>query len=112
MSDVPLNRKVVLEAPVATADGAGGQTRGWRVLGSLWCAIESATGRNIGSPAGVMLRQQVRVTVRAAAPNSEAHPRAGQRFRSGDRLLKIVSVAESGSDARYLVCMTQEEVAP
>ena len=35
-----LNRRLVLEAPVETADGAGGVTRGYESAGALWASVE------------------------------------------------------------------------
>jgi len=39
-----LNRKLELEAPVRTADGAGGYTETWAALGSLWAEVTARSG--------------------------------------------------------------------
>ena len=50
------------------------------------------------------------ITVRAAPFGSPERPQPQQRFREGTRVFKIQTVAEQDQDARYLVCLAQEEV--
>ena len=52
MSDAPidpgaLNRRLVLEAPVESADGAGGVTRSYSAVATLWAAVEPVAARGL-----------------------------------------------------------------
>jgi head-tail adaptor len=40
-----------------------------------------------------------------------ARPQAGQRFRDGVRVFRIIAVADQGDAGRYLTCFAREEVA-
>ena len=104
-----LNRKLVLEAPVQAADGAGGFTNGWAALGTLWANVAARTGREAAGVAAPLSRVAYRIVVRAAPFGSDARPKANQRFRDGERLFLILAVAEDDADARFLMCTAQEE---
>jgi len=41
-----LNRRLVLQAPVETADGAGGVTRSYTPAMTLWASVEPVSARN------------------------------------------------------------------
>lgn len=105
-----LNRKLVLEARTRNADGSGGFTGGWVVLGTHWGALESVSGRLERGEELARSRVQYRITLRAVPPTSVSRPRAGQRFREGARLFDIRAVRDS-SDARFLTCIVDEEEA-
>lgn len=108
---VHLNRRVTLEESVGVADGAGGFTQAWAPLGTLWASIKAGSGRE-RFVAGVT-RSSVphQVTVRAARVGASDRPKPDQRFREGERVFRILAVAESDAQGRYLVCHTVEEVA-
>lgn len=106
-----LTRKLVLETPERVADGAGGYQTSWTVLGTLWASVRVASGRD-GETAGLTTAQMaMRITVRAAPPGAPSRPRPGQRFREGERVYRVLAVAEADPGARYLVCFAREEVA-
>lgn len=105
-----LNRKLQLEAPVRSADGAGGFSGAWTVLGTHWGAVEPASGRLERGEGFARARQQYAVTVRAVPPTSVSRPKPGHRFRDGGRVFDIRTVRDS-SDARYLTCLVDEEAA-
>ena len=104
-----LNRKLVLEAPVRSPDGAGGFDVTWSALGTLWANIRARTGRETAGAAAPLSQVSYRIVVRAARPGSDARPEPDQRFRDGIRLYRILSVAEDDIDGRFLTCMAQEE---
>ncbi|WP_370158627.1 head-tail adaptor protein, partial [Salipiger bermudensis] len=54
MSIPLLNRRLVLEAPVVSPDGAGGQMESWTAMGTLWAEIRPKTGREATGEAGAM----------------------------------------------------------
>ena len=41
-----LNRRLVLQAPAETPDGAGGVTRGYTAVTTLWASVEPVSARN------------------------------------------------------------------
>lgn len=112
MTAPQLNRSLVLEAPVKLADGAGGYSRTWEPLGLLWAEVKAGTGRELAASAATLSRVPYRITVRAAPDGAPSRPRAGQRFRDGNRIFPILAVAERGVQAQYLTCHAEEEVAP
>jgi head-tail adaptor len=54
-----LNRRLVLEAPVESADGAGGVTRSYTPIMTLWASVEAVSARGaVVADAGGLLRGQ------------------------------------------------------
>lgn len=106
-----LNRKLLLEAPARLPDGAGGYTQGWDVLGTHWAAVQAGSGREVAGVATSMSRVNYRITVRAAPVGSPARPLPDQRFRDGNRIFKVLAVAEADQGGRYLTCLAEEETA-
>jgi len=104
-----LNRQLVLEMPARVPDGAGGFVQSWMPLGSLWAHVITRSGREAASIAGPLSRTGYKIIVRGAPVGSPSRPQADQRFREGDRVFVIVSVAEDDADGRFLVCTAQEE---
>ncbi len=109
MTRYRLNRKLVLESPEQVADGAGGYVQSWSALGTLWAHVTAGSGREVAGVAAPLSRVSLKIIVRAAPFGSEARPKADQRFREGERLYRIISVAEDDTDGRYLKCTAQEE---
>ena len=111
MSLPHLNRKLVLEHAVRSPDRAGGYATLWSALGTLWAEITPGAGAERGANGLALSRVPLKITVRAAPAGSDARPMAGQRFREGVRVYTILAVAERDSQARFLVCHAEEEVA-
>lgn len=111
MSAPNLSRALVLETPVVTPDSAGGHGTTWTALGTLWAEVRAGSGRERRSTLGPSGEVPLRVTVRAAPQDSDRRPRAGQRFREGSRLFRILTVTEADAQGRYLTCTTIEEEA-
>lgn len=106
---IVLNRKVVLEARVRSADGAGGAQGGWTALGEHWAHIEARTGRIESGEEYPRSRVPYRITIRSVPPGAEGRPEAGQRFREGTRAYAIRAVADAASDTRFLTVFADEE---
>ncbi|MCC5985828.1 MAG: head-tail adaptor protein [Rhodobacteraceae bacterium] len=106
MSAPRLTRALVLEAPVAAPDGAGGQVITWTPLGTLWAEIRpGGQGAERLADPGPEALQRLRITVRGAPVGSEARPRPGQRLvEDGTRRFRVLSVAEADAQGRYLIC--------
>ncbi len=111
MGVVRLNRKLVLEEARRLPDGAGGYAESWAERGTLWAEVTARTGRETAGGAVSRSSTGLRIVVRAAPQGAPSRPVAGQRFRDGTRIFKIESVAERGSDAKFLTCFAEEEVA-
>jgi head-tail adaptor len=112
MTRVHLNRRLVLETRERTADGAGGYHEVWRPLGVIWAEIRGGTGREReGAGTATLSSVPYRITVRASPTGAPSRPRPDQRFRDGERIFRILAVAERDHEARYLECAAREEVA-
>ncbi|QAX29765.1 head-tail adaptor protein [Leisingera sp. NJS204] len=103
-----LTRKLVLEDPQRSSDGAGGYTEDWVALGTLWAEVKSLSGRLSGDSLSL---QKYRITLRASPEGFASRPRPDQRFRDRNRIYRIDAIAESDPDARYLTCFAVEEVS-
>jgi SPP1 family predicted phage head-tail adaptor len=84
-----LNRRLTLEAPVETDDGAGGVTRSYTAIATLWAAVEpvSARGEVTAAAPGATISHRIRV--RTNADITLRH-----RFRDGARVFRIVAMRE------------------
>ncbi|WP_037227427.1 head-tail adaptor protein [Roseobacter sp. GAI101] len=110
MTVLQLNRRLVLEAPTRLVDGAGGYRETWVALGTVWADVQARGGREAAQASVPISRMGFAITVRAAPFGSPERPEPQQRFREGTRVFKIQTVSEQDQDARYLVCLAQEEV--
>ena len=107
-----LNRKLVLEAPMRVADGAGGYTESWAAQGTLWAEMTvRGTGAERQVAGASISRASYRIVVRGAPEGSWMRPAPDQRFREGGRLFIIRAVAERDPGGQYLTCFADEEVA-
>ena len=105
-----LNRKLVLEAPVRSPDGAGGWSESWAALGTVWAAVKAGTGREAEAAGLSISSASYRITVRGAPQGAPSRPVAGQRFIDGARRFRVLAVTEADAGARYLTCFAREEV--
>ncbi len=106
-----LNRKLVLEDPQRSADGAGGFSTSWVTQGTLWADIRHGTGREKAAEQLTVSSVPYRITVRAAPVGAPSRPKPEQRFVEGSRIFRILAVTESDVGAQYLVCFAQEEIS-
>lgn len=101
-----LNRKLVLEAPVRSDDGAGGFSETWAALGIVWGEVlPRGAGREVEAS-----QLNLKITVRAAAQGAPSRPTAAMRFRDNARLYRIEAVTEADAAGRFLICFAKEEV--
>lgn len=106
-----LNRKLVLESSERVPDGAGGFVQSWVAQGTLWAQITAGAGAERAGADAQLSRTRLRIILRAAPHDAPSRPRPDQRFREGIRVFRILSVAESDADTRYLICQAEEEIA-
>lgn len=107
---IQLNRKLVLQTAVRVVDGSGGHTETWTALGTMWASLKAGTGREAAADFVTLSTVPYRIIVRAAPEGAPSRPKPDQRFVDGNRVFRIVAVAEYDARARYLVCHSREEV--
>lgn len=105
-----LNRKLVLEEAQRVSDGAGGYGLSWQVLGELWAEVTAGTGVERAGEFVTLASVPYRIVVRGAPVGNLARPKPEQRFRDGDRIFRILAVAEADTEGHYLTCFAREEV--
>ena len=110
MTAILLNRRMELEALTRLPDGAGGYTENWTTQGVLWAEVSSRTGRERFGDEVTISTVPYRITVRAAAEGAPSRPRPDQRLREGNRVFRILAVAERDPEGRFLTCYAREEV--
>jgi len=106
-----LNRKLVLEHAVQTADGSGGYSENWVALGTLWADISAGAGSEKAGEFITVSSVPYRITVRAAPVGAQSRPKPDQRFVEGTRIYRIKAVTERDAQAHYLTCYAYEEEA-
>lgn len=111
MAAPKLNRKLILQSPTHTPDGAGGWSIGWATLGELWAEVRPGRGQALTVATLDVARVALTITVRAAPVGDDRRPRPDQRLLDGARSYRIVAVRDADPDARYLHCIAEEEVA-
>ncbi len=96
-----LNRRLTLEAPVETADGAGGVTRSYEAVATLWASVEPVAARGDVVAAALGATITHRIGVRYSADITLRH-----RLRDGARVFRIVMIRER--DKRFLDIEAEE----
>lgn len=110
MSGPSLDRRMVLEAPLRVADGAGGFDLTWGVKGVLWAELSPGSGREAAGVEVLVAQTPYRITVRGAPVGSGARPNPEDRLRDGTRVFTILAVTEADARGQYLICFAREEV--
>lgn len=110
MSAPRLDRRMVLEAPLRVADGAGGFNLTWGVKGVLWAALNPGSGREAAGEEVLVAQTPYRITVRGAPIGSGARPKPEDRLRDGTWVFTILAVTEADARGQYLTCFAREEV--
>ena len=101
-----LRRRIVIETPVESADGAGGVRRSWTAAATVWAAVQPL--KAVDAPPLALPGQTVthRVTLRWRAGLTTA-----ARLRLGSRVFALRAVHDPEERGRILVCHA-EEVKP
>jgi SPP1 family predicted phage head-tail adaptor len=100
-----LNRRLVLEEPVESADGAGGVTRSYGTVTTLWAAVRpvSARGDVLAAAAGATVTH--RIVIRTRAGLTTRH-----RLRDGSRIFRIVALRDPDGSGRFIEIAAEERV--
>ena len=84
-----LSRRLVLEAPTESDDGAGGVTRIFSTVATLWASVEPVSARSavVTDALGAIITHRIRI--RYGADITPRH-----RFRDGETVFRIVAISE------------------
>jgi SPP1 family predicted phage head-tail adaptor len=97
-----LNRRLVLEAPVESEDGAGGVTRHYDVVAALWAQVVPLSASSELIAANLGGRVRYRIIVRSRADITARH-----RFQDGARTYRVLAARQS-ADRRFLEIEAEE----
>ena len=97
-----LNRRLVLQAPVETADGEGGVTRSYQTVTTLWAQVlPLGAGADVAAASlGAALRY--RIVVRARDDVTTRH-----QFVDGAHVYRVIA-ARLSADRRFLEIEAEE----
>ncbi|HJS60688.1 MAG TPA: phage head closure protein [Pseudolabrys sp.] len=97
-----LNRRLVLEAPAETGDGAGGVVRTYETLTTLWAQVTPVSARSDIAADNLGAALLHRIVIRTRDGISTRH-----RLREGARVYRIVALRESAG-RRFLEIDAEE----
>lgn len=89
-----LNRRLVLEAPFESDDGAGGVTRGYATVTTLWAQVLPQAMRTDTSADSLGAALRYRIVIRKRSNVTTRH-----RFRDGDDIYRILAARVSADRA-------------
>ena len=99
-----LRLRLELQKATAMPDGAGGSALAWNTVATIAADMQPvrAGERDVGEGLGDLTLQRVVIRHRSDVA-------AGDRYRLGARLFRVVSVSDPAKDGRFLVCPAEEE---
>jgi SPP1 family predicted phage head-tail adaptor len=97
-----LNRRLVLEAPVESEDGAGGVTRLYDVVTTLWAQVVPLSASSELTAAKLGGKVRYRIIIRSRADITTRH-----RFQDGARTYRVLAAHQS-ADRRFLEIEAEE----
>jgi SPP1 family predicted phage head-tail adaptor len=100
-----LNRRLVLEAPVESADGAGGVARTFSAVATLWVSVTPVSAAREIEAARLGARVTHRLHLRYADDITTRH-----RFRDGSRIYRIVTLRDRDGRKRFLEIEAEERL--
>jgi SPP1 family predicted phage head-tail adaptor len=95
------SRRLSLEAPVETADGAGGVTRTFEAVALVWAEVTPLSAGQDISAAALGAKVTCRITIRAGRAITNRH-----RFVDGETVYRVIGARES--EDRRLTLITAE----
>lgn len=101
-----LRQRLTLEAPVESADGAGGVVRSHDAVATLWAEVTPVSAARVLEGERLGARITHRIVIRFADDITTKH-----RFRDGARVFRIVSLRERDTLRRFLQIEAEEMVA-
>jgi SPP1 family predicted phage head-tail adaptor len=100
-----LKHRLVLEQPVETPDGAGGVTRSYATVTTLWAAVVpvAARGGVVADDLGATVTH--RIVARSGPDVTTRH-----RLREGARIFRILALRDQDGSGRFLEISAEERV--
>ena len=101
-----LRHRVILSAPVATPDGARGETVTWDAVAAVWAAVEpvAAAERRVGDHLIAAVSHRLILRWRSDVTGGMRATHRGRNFR-------IVAAIDPDERRRFLVAEATEETA-
>lgn len=98
-----LNRRLTLEAPVETPDGAGGVIRAYESVATLWASVTPLSARTPldAERAGGTITHRIGVRFRTDVTTRH-------RFREGARVFRIIGLRDRDGRSRFLQIDAEE----
>jgi SPP1 family predicted phage head-tail adaptor len=100
-----LRHRLTLEAPVETPDGAGGVTRSYAAVTTLWAAVTPLSARGAVEAAALAATVTHRIIIRGRTDVTARH-----RLREGTRVFRIVALRDPDGSGRFIEIQAQERV--
>jgi len=97
-----LDRRLLLQAPVEADDDAGGVSRSYADVCTLWAQVTPLAARAEVAAGSLGAALRYRITIRARADITTRH-----RFQDGARVYRVLGVRE-GADRRFLEIDAEE----
>ena len=97
-----LNRRLVLEAPTDTDDGAGGVARSYQAVATLWAKVTPLSARADVSADSLGAALRFRIVIRNRHDVTPRH-----RLREGARIFRVVA-ARASDDRRFIEIDAEE----
>jgi SPP1 family predicted phage head-tail adaptor len=100
-----LRHRLVLEEPIEPPDGAGGVTRSYATVTTLWAAVTpvSARGDVVADDVGANVTH--RIIIRSGPYVSTRH-----RLREGARIFRILALRDQDGSGRFIEINAEERV--
>jgi SPP1 family predicted phage head-tail adaptor len=100
-----LRHRLVLEAPVESADGAGGVVRSYGTVATLWAEVTPLSAARAAEAERLGARITHRIGIRFAEGITTQH-----RFRDHERIFRIASLRDRDGRKRFLTIEAEELV--
>jgi SPP1 family predicted phage head-tail adaptor len=100
-----LDRRLIIEAPVETPDGAGGVVRAYEAVATVWASITPVTARADveADHSGALITH--RIVIRNGPELSTQH-----RLRNGGRVFTIAAFRDADGRGRFVDISAYERV--
>src|SRR3954451_20499232 len=100
-----MRQRLVLEQPAETADGAGGVTRSYATVATLWAALMPVSDRDAVEAQALGAEVTHRAVMRMRTDITTHH-----RLRLGARVFRIVALRDQDGTGRFLEINAQERI--
>lgn len=100
-----LKHRLVLEAPFEAPDGAGGVTRSFVPVATVWAELVPVLARRDVPAAGLAASVTHRIVIRRGPDVTTRH-----RFLNGGRIFRVIALRDEDADRRFLEIQAEERV--